>query len=260
MAFTVTGGHVGNNGTSASQTVTTNSTTPTASSLFFVGFSLEAIGVVVPTMDVAPTGGSLTYSQVVADGAAVARGWGGTAANYNAAAVYRATVGGSPSAFAVTVDAYNDTSTAWYACCCLDVTGHSSSTPVQSKGNGATVNPSSNSASGSVTLDTTPTNGNLLLVYVGSGADAGGAFGAVTAGSGKTLTAVNNQNQANENGGWFSRVCDGTESATITCADLGDSVGNYNILAIEVAGTAAPPVDLTFSSMFRSPMGAGFRG
>lgn len=141
------------------------------------------------------------------------------------------------------VDAYATTAAGYYSAACLDITGHGSSTPVQVATGGAAVNPASSTATGTVTLGSAPTAGNLVVVAFFAGADVGGGFASPTAGAGKTFTTVVNQNPpaGYSQLGVFYRVADGAESTTITCTDLGQSVGNYAALAVEIPATGAAP-------------------
>jgi hypothetical protein len=187
-----------------------------------------------------PTGGSLTYTQV---GESTDAPFAVTLTNFSlSAAMYRADVGGSPSAHTITVDAYSGTQVAFYDVRACDITGHGSSTPVQAAANGGTIGSGgsgSDSGSGTVTLGATPTAGNLIVVYFGCAADVAAAPASPTAGGGKTFTAVSTSTGPNSNGGMWYRVADGGESATITCADLGQSIGNYGAVAVEIAAPAA---------------------
>lgn len=244
MAFTVTARQSVSTGTVGSQTATTNSTTPTASSLFIACWGSENNSDSTAPSLQTPTGGSLTYTLIAKNGESPTLPWSGSATFNAAHGVYRADVGGSPASFAVTFDSFVGTNTAFYEGSCFDITGHSSSTPVQSKANGATVNPSSNTATGTVTFDAAVTSGNLIAVSIYSTSDAGGAVTSPTIGSGKTFTTISaGSSAAFSTIGTFYRVADGTESTTITCSDLGQSVGSYSMIAFEIAaaGGAPPP-------------------
>lgn len=235
MAFTVTARHSGNSTTTSAQTLTTSSATPTASSLFLTFFGAENDSHSTAHAFQTPTGGGYTYSSV---SATTSFDWETTSSFAVALAGYRADVGGSPAAHTVTVDAYSTTNAGFYAASCLDITGHASSTPVRTATGGAAVNPSGSSASGTVTLSAAPAANNLVVVGFIAGADSGGGFATPTAGASKTFTSILNQNTGFAQLSTWYRICDGTESATITCSDLGDTVGNYAAVAVEIAATA----------------------
>lgn len=239
MAFTVTARHSGNSGTSSAQTRATNSTTPTANSLFLVCWGSQNDAVPTAPTFQTPTGGGLTYTQVRTAGDSTSYPWDSDDSFRTAAAVYRADVGASPSAFTVTVDSSSGSSTFYYGVVCLDITGHDSTSPIV--GTPAIAGGSKSvgdTETGTVTLGATPTAGNLIVVVFASGADSGGGFAVPTAGAGKTFTAVTNQDASFLQTGVFYRVADGSESTTITCSDLGDSVGNYAAIAFEVQAAA----------------------
>jgi len=241
MAFSVTSRHSGTSGTSA-QTLATNSTTPTASSLFLVGWASETDNNATAPSQQTPTGGGYSYSLVDKAGDATAWEWNGTSGFRIAGGLYRADVSGSPSAHTVTVDSFSGTTVAFYSAVCLDITGHSSSTPVQTKINGANVAAASDTASGTITLNSTPTTSNLVIAVFGAGADGGGLPAVPTAGVGKTFTQVNAVGSlAACNVGMYYRVWDGSESTTITCSDLGQQVGNWFGIAAEIPAAADGP-------------------
>jgi hypothetical protein len=236
LAFTVTARHAGNSGITAASTLVSSSSTPTADSLLLVGMAAENNG---GNADAqvwqTPTGGGHTYTQVAEspdagfDGAA-------TPSQYMlSAAMYRANVGGSPSAHTITVDAWAAATGGWLDVRACDITGHNTGSPVvQSKAAGTTKT-IGDANSGTVVLDAVPMSGNLLVVYFASGADSGGPVASPTAGAGKTFTALSSFTGTWVPAGLWYRVCDGAESATITCSDLGDQVGNYGAVAVEIA-------------------------
>jgi hypothetical protein len=242
-AFTVTARHAVNTGSTSGQTATTNSATPTADSLLLAAYGVESNNhSTLPTLG-APTGGALSFDLVTKDGDDAGLPWADATAYNSGSALYRAQVGSSPSAHTLAFDAYAAAQVGYYSGVAIDVTGHDTSNPVvQSKVNGVIVNPSSSSASGTVTLDATPSAGNLLVVAIYAAADGGGGFTSPTAGAGKAMTAHHNQNASFTQIGMWSRICDGTESATITCADLGNEVGTYIFHAVEIrpAGGGTP--------------------
>jgi hypothetical protein len=240
VAFAVTARQSGNSGTSSGQTLTTSSATPTASSLFLVCWGQENDANATAPSYQAPSGGGLTYTLVGSAGA-TSYPWNGDDGFRLGTAVYRAPVGPSPTGFAVTVDSFSGTLAAFYGAVCLDVTGHDPAAPIRagSVGIGGGSKAQGNTESGTVTLGATPSVGDLVVVAFTAGADDGGGFAVPTAGVGKAFTAVVNQNTPYCQTGVFYRVWDGTESTTITCSDLGQSVGNYSAVAFAVAPAAA---------------------
>lgn len=239
MAFTVTARHAAS-GTS-SQTIVSGSATPTASSLLIVGATAQSDGVSTAHSWGTPTGGGWTYVQLQA---AAKVPWNVSDNTFAlSGALWRADVGGSPAAHTITVDPFSATAdTANWAIKSLDITGHNTSSPiVQSKINNAT-SATGDTVAGTVTLDATPTAGNLIVAYFGAGADTGGAPASPTAGAGKTFTSAGTSSTAFVTDGLFYRIADGAESATITCADVGQQVGNWVAAAVEVAlATASTP-------------------
>ena len=234
--FVVTARHSGNLGTSSAQTLTTSSTTPTADSLLLAFYAAENDGHNVATTLGAPTGGGLSYSLVNKIGDSVTIPWDTAATDFRiSSALYQATVGSSPTAHTVVFDAYSGTNLGFYAGACVDITGHNTSSPVVQSKTAGTTKPGGSAETGTVVLDSTPTAGNLLIVAFSAGADSGGGFASPTAGVGKTFTQSFNQSSAYAQVGIWWRICDGTESATITCSDLGQLVGNYTAHAVEIA-------------------------
>lgn len=248
-SFSVITRQSANSGTTAAATQTTSSATPTANSLFFVCQGQENAAVASAPAYQTPTGGSLTYTSLATAGIAPAYPWNSDDSFRVGNAVYYAPVGSSPSAFAVTVDSYSSTQTGYYATVCFDVTGHDTTTPiVQSTVNGAT-KAGGNAETGSITLSSTPSTGNLVVVVFTEGADSGGGIATPTAGTGKTFTAVANQTTPNCQTGVFYRLWDGSESTTISCSDLGDAVGNYSAIAFEIkAASTGASADASLSA------------
>ena len=168
MAFTVTARQSAPNAGTATGTLVSSSATPTANSLFLVAFGAQMDdGAATLPVFVPPVGGSLTYTQVDKHGDVTALEWGNGTGFCLGGAVYRAPIGGSPSAFPVTVDGASAPTNGYHSVVCLDITGHNTTTPIvsgQVARNGAKINPQSDTASGSVTLPAPPTAGNLIVV------------------------------------------------------------------------------------------------
>lgn len=238
MAFTVTARHTGSNGTTGSQTLTTDSQTPTASSLFLLAAGVEnASQTTLPAWQT-PTGGGLAYTSIASIGDATPILWNGFTDFLISSILWRAPVGGSPSAFTATVDGYTSTDLGYYRAVGFDITGHNPVSPiVQSKAAGAQ-KAGGNTETGTVTFDAAATAGNLIVVMFFAGSDSGGGYASPTAGGGKTFSTVINQDITFCSIGIFYRVADGGESTTITCSDLGQVTGNYTAIAVEVASAA----------------------
>jgi hypothetical protein len=257
MAFTVTARHDYNSVTTSTQTVTTSSTTPTANSLLFCGWGGQNDNNATSNFSIRSgtpiSGGSLSWVNLgyADDGDTDGWPWGAPVAEYAiGGSAWYAVIGSSPSSFGITVDA--DTSSAetfFYHLSAFDVTGHDTSTPIRSGSagvNGAGGYNGSDSVSGSVTLGVTPASGELILCWFGSAPDNGGGFATPTAGSGKTMTAILHQNTGNTQVSSWYRVSDGTESATISCSDVGQAVGNWWAIGLVVnpAPSGATPLFL----------------
>lgn len=237
MAFTVTARHSGTSGTASAQTHTTNSVTPTASSLLLVFAGVQSDSHSTAHSWQPPTGGGWTYTQIAAS---AMYNWETTTLYPISAAMWEAPVGGSPAAHTVTVDGWSGSLLGTYSELSCDITGHNTTTPVvQFKTGGAVVNPASSTASGSVTLDTTPVTGNLVVVGFSAGNDAVGAFTSPTIG-GQSMTQLHNLTGNYTHAGLWYWVITGAESnATITCSDLGETVGDWAAVAVEIAAASS---------------------
>ena len=235
MAFTVTARHSGNSNGTPAQTLTTDSTTPTADSLLIVASGAQNQNNGTTQVIQTPVGGSLTYTKIV-ESASVA--WNGDGAYLMKGVAYSAPVGGSPGAHTVTVDHQAGVVEPLYSAVCCDITGHDAGDPiVQFDANAASV-ATGDAHAGTVVLDAAPAAGNLVVVAFFSGADTGGGFASPTMGSGKTFTQLFNQSVNLLQGGLWYREADGAEVATITCSDVGNSVGQWSAVAFEVAAAA----------------------
>jgi hypothetical protein len=230
MAFTVTARHSANSVATAIAAQATDSVAPSADSLLLI-FAGAQRDQHTTSETWSASGGSLTWTQTAVTSAFP---WDTSADFSISAALHRAVIGGSPSAFAITCDAWADASEGFYAIVGCDVTGHNAASPiVQSATNGAALT-GGDAHSGSVTLGTTPVVGNLVVVSFSSSADDDGGFATPTFG-GRAMTQLFNQATLwTQSSLWFL-VVDGTETDdTITCADLGQQVGNYAAIAIEI--------------------------
>lgn len=245
MAFTVTARQSGNSGSTSSATFTTGSATPTANSLFVVFSGGESDGVGMTPAIQTPVGDALTFTLVAKGGESPTYAWSNDGGYKVSAAMFRAPVGSTPSAFAVTVDHWADASAAFYSAICLDITGHDTTTPVvQSKVAGGQY-AANDAQAATVTLDSTPSVGQLVIFAVEAASDSGGGFATPTAGVGKTFAPVTVQNTGYQQAAVWYRIWDGTESTTITCSDLGTQTGAHVAVAAVVApatggGTTTP--------------------
>jgi hypothetical protein len=99
------------------------------------------------------------------------------------------------------------------------------------------------SESRTVVFDSPVTAGNLIAVYICVGQASAATPASPTAGSGKTFTTIHSNTVSFRSA---YRIADGAESQTITCSDLGTGVGNYVMVAFEIAaaaaGTKSPPL------------------
>src|SRR5690606_38626508 len=221
MAFTVTARHSGATGQGSAQTLASSSAAPTADSLLLVFAIAQSNSHGTEPNWPAPSGGTASYVLRVTT-------WPtdtGQYANYRtASAFWTAEVGPSPSAHTVTIDPNSGSSDYFQSVLSCDVTGHSGIVRWAKVG----VNtPYGDGHSGSVALPSAPTAGNLLLLHVGRSNDESAPASAPTMGSGKGFTQLFNQTEPYNSGGLWYRVADGTESPTVSVADLGQQVGAY---------------------------------
>lgn len=257
--WTVTARHSGNNATTSSQTLTTNSVTPTANSLLLAAFGAQSENHFTQAAAQTPTGGSLTYTVIQTDGqGADLIPWGSATAYNLSGGLYRAPVGSSPSAFAITFDAWSTTNVGFYNGLSCDITGHDAANPVVQSASNGTVEGEGNAETSTVTLGATPTAGNLIVVFATAGADSGGGFTSPTMGSGKTFTQLHNQSSSFTQGGMWYRIADGGEDTTVTISDLGQAVGHAILMAVEIAvATGGGPVSGTGALTSPAPVLAG---
>lgn len=230
MAFAVTARHSGTSGATAVQSQATNSATPTANSMLlaFVGVERD-LHTAVESWTL--TGGG-TWSSVAA---APSSPWAGTT-DFNVTAVLqRLDVGALPSAHTITADAWAGVEDGYYGIVAGDITGHDSANPfIQSKTGGATEG-GGDAESLAVTFDTALTAGSLVVACFAAGNDVDGAFTAPTIG-GQPMSPVHNMIQHFCHAGMWYRVIDGTETdRTVTCSDLGQSVGASAAILVEIA-------------------------
>lgn len=257
MAFAVTARSNTNNGTTAAQTHTGGTFTPSANSLLVAAGTAEMDSTNGnATLPASPlSGGSLSYTERQSYESTDAPGF---AYNPTGVADYRlngglftAPVGGSPSSMSLVFDAGSGTETFFYSLVAVDVTGHNVSSPVvQSVKN--KVGPNLNQTTGVFDDTTLPLNvtlvddasnfvvGNLVIVAFGAGDDVGATVVAPTLGN-EAMTQVYNGGNAYCHTGLWYRVLDGAEDdAVIRCTDLGSTnVGNGIGFAIEIAAAGA---------------------
>jgi hypothetical protein len=236
VAITVTARQDFDGALTAAGNQASSSTTPTANSLLLTTFGVFDNGAGNPVLST-PTGGSLTYTLIAKDGENDLWQYDGLGTFAAGAGAWRAQVGGSPSSFAVTVDGTSGTANHFISC--FDVTGHNLTAPIrQSAVNGASVGSPGDSEVGTVTLASTPQAGNVIVSFILSGNSVSTVPTSPTAGSGKAMTA----NIYTGSTGFRTdyRTCDATESATITCPDLGTGVGCWVMVAFEINIFVAP--------------------
>ena len=242
MAFTVTARQEFTNPSDLvnMSSFTTDSDTNTADALHLFFYSVVEASGASPALNAPSDAGAPTYTLVVKDGEGDNWYYDSFGIYMLAGGCWRATIPSSPSAFSLTVDGWSGANVGggWAGSC--DVTGHDTSSPiVQSKVNGSSL-PGSGEQSGSVVLDAAPTSGNLLLVWTFAASDGSLVQPASpTAGVGKTMDG--NLHVGHADSRLDYRVCDGTESATISCSDLGTNPGNYMMVAVEIAAAGGSP-------------------
>jgi hypothetical protein len=228
MAFSVTSRISENDGESSGTSHVTASFTPTASSRLFVFAGAERDNSTAArswsiTDSLGGTGWTLLDTSTLVD-------WV-TSDTYagNCVAWYK-DIGGSPSAMTVTVDGEASDS-AFYSVIVFDVTGYDTGAafPQASVDNGASVDPVSDSASGTLTLGSSPTNGNLVVGMFWSSADDGGGFATP---SGYSVLSNQSGTSQFQQAGVFYRT--DTTTAAIACTDLGQQVGNWGGIAFEM--------------------------
>lgn len=237
MALIVTARHAGVS-VGTSSLYVASSAKPSANSLLLVFDGAQGVNTIVSQVHATPTGGGWTYTQLGTS--PTQANWAGDPQYPSTGAIWQASVGASPAAHTITVDAFTGTETAIYAPIACDVTDYKpSGTIVQYAQKAADTQPGggagNSSASGTVTLDATPTAGNVVIVYFFVAADSLGGISSPTMGSGKTFTSLTQQGSGTVQSGLWYRLADGSESTTITSADLGQLVGNYYAAAIEIA-------------------------
>lgn len=248
MVLAVTARQSGNSGQSPEQTLTTDSATENANSLSLTGSAAQNDLHTASQNGQSLSGGGLTYTQVVQTALSA---YDGTANFRMRGALHSAPVGGSPAAHTITVDHYIEGAggdEGFYCVVAVDVTGFDPTTPIRevagspNVGTNAASLSSGDSHSGTVTLPNAPVSGNGVLAFFFAGADGGGGFevgGAPTLG-GQPMVRLFNQNDSWTQAGCWFREIDGTESDdTVTCPDLGQSVGQYNAIAVELLAEAA---------------------
>jgi hypothetical protein len=241
MSFTVTSRANSNSAQSAVGLLTSASFTPTANSRLFVFACAECDGTLV-TRNWQITD-SLSLSWTKLDESTFAAWAGDTAYSYNVVCWY-ADIGASPASMTVTVDA--QTGNAFHSLLAFDVTGYNTSSPFpqSSVDNGATVNPSSNSASGTLTLGSNATNGNLVVALFGSAADSGGGFTDPS-----SWSNLVEQNNSYTQIAIFYRT--NFTSTGVTCSDLGNDVGAWGgiIFEMAIAGGASISIPVLYHQL-----------
>lgn len=228
MAFTITQRVNLNTGTTSYGNRTTAAFTPTANSRLFVFAGGERDGNTNTRDWQISDSLGLTWTKL---DESTLRNWATYSEYAGNCVAWYTDIGGSPASMTVTVDA--SAGNEFYSVIAFDVTGYDTGTPFAqaSVDNGANVNPESNSVSGTLTLGSAPTNGNLVVAMFTSGQDAGGGF---TTPSGYSVLVA--QNQAYQASAVFYRS--DTTTAAVTCSDLGQSVGYWGGIIFEMTAAA----------------------
>lgn len=160
-------------------------------------------------------------------------------------------IGGSPASMTVTVDHTAGTGNAYYAIVVFDVTGYDTGTPFAQARvvNGLGSIALSDSQSGTLTLGSAPTSGNLVIACFGAGNEVAGACSAPTGYS--TLTS---QSQAFVHAGIFYH--EATTTAAVTSSDLGEDIVAWAGVIFELkaaaGGGASPTSNVLTSKTLRS--------
>ena len=229
MAFTVTAQHTGTSGATAVQSQATNSTAPTANSLL-LAFACVERDVHTVAESWSFTGGG-TWNAVAATASFP---WTGTP-DFNVAAALRSlAVGASPTGHTITADAWSGVEDGYYSVIAADITGHNAASPIaQFKVGGATEG-GGDGESLAITFDNALITGNLVVANFGAGNDVAGAFTAPTIG-GQTMLQLHNLTDNFCHAGMWYRVINGAETdRTVTCSDLGQSVGASAAILVEI--------------------------
>ncbi|MEE9125402.1 MAG: hypothetical protein V3U14_13065, partial [candidate division NC10 bacterium] len=241
MAFTTTARQAGNNAKTSVTTLTTAAATNTADSLLlaFASSTQDDFGADRAPAISTPTGGGLTWTEVVKAGET--EGWslnGLSPDTDQAIACHRAVVGGSPSSFAITHDHATAGNSAFMGAATVDITGHDPTTPIiQAKANGGTSG-GGDSESGTVEFTSALTVGSRVIVYWGPAADVNSTPADPTIG-GQTMTSVMTSDVGYHTYRISYRDITGDETdKIITCADLGEDVLAFTVIAVEVAAAA----------------------
>jgi len=165
-----------------------------------------------------------------------AKVFAGTSGFRTACILARAPAGASPASTVVTFDfdISGGVDTFLHSGGLLDIHGHDSLNPfVQSIAAGVTEG-GGGSESATLTFASTPISGNLVVAFMGVGADGAGGITAPTIG-GETMTLVNDSTGASCHHAIYYRVITGAESTdTVTWSDLGELVGNSAGALIEI--------------------------
>lgn len=250
MVLAATARHSGNSGQTPSQTITTDNVVETANSLLLVASAAQNDLHTADQNGQTLSGGSHTYTQVIQTALSA---YDSTANFRMRGALHRVSIGGSPSAHTITVDHYivgAGGDEGFYCVVACDITGYDVTTPIREVsgspniGTNAVSLSSGDSHQGTVTLPNTPISGNFVVAAFFAGADGGGGFATPTMG-GQPMTPLFNQSNSWAQAGLWVREIDGTESNNIiTCTDLGQSVGQYNSIAVEILAAAGGDQEL----------------
>ena len=222
-------------GGSGQQTSTTGSFTPENNSRVFAFICCER------------NGHTAAYNWVLTDSVDGAAGWvkdtetaayafASSSVFHTASVLYYKDFGVGAASRTVTVDAFSGTELGYYSIVIFSVTGHyvtrglgipASSFKQPRVTNGANVNPSSSSVSGTLTLGVAPVSGNAVIPLFGVGGDV---LCASSTPSGYSV--ISSQDNVFSHVGAFYHLS--TTTAAATSSDLGETVGNWAGIIMEI--------------------------
>lgn len=224
MAFALTS-RISDTGGTAGQSKTTASFTPAANSLLVVVASAQRENHATAQTWSISDSASLTWTSRATSTNITGNFGGGIQ-------VWTAQVGASPASMTVTVDPWSTAVTGWIGLEVFDITGHDTSSTFPQAATTNTTTSTGNSVSLTVTLGSSPTNGNLVLGLFTGQNDASGAFASITGFT--QLSAPSGT--FNHIGVWYRSD---TTSTGITQSDLGQTVNWGAGVAMEVKSASS---------------------